>query len=343
MLGYIYVIKNKVNDKIYIGQTRKMLVDRFRIHRGAARDISNRSKLYTAMRELGIDNFYIEELCKCEYSELNNKEKYYINLYDTVENGYNSLKGGSYNSQYCEITDRLEDLVIRLYTEFNGSMLSIQEYLGISNYMIRLILHTNGIDTDKSFEHMKEIDNRRVYGVHRKAGHIVEFKNAYMAAQALYDEGLTKQDKLYARNDIERSIQSEGRQYGIGSYLWFISLDKAMVKSAEVKSRYDMSRYNITQRGPFIAIKMKHEQPIPHEQRNMTYLGAKVNVDIPNEFDPLREHGKDKEHIMELLKLYSVNKIAAYYGVSFATMKYRLAGLGLPYTKDEIAAYRKEG
>ena len=163
-----------------------------------------------------------------------------------------------------------------------------------------------------------------------------------MAAQALYDEGLTKQDKLYVRNDIERSIKSENRPYGIGSYLWFRDIAKAKEKSTEVMANCDMSRYDVTQRGPFISIKMKNRQTVPCNQRNMTYLGAKVNVDIPNEFDTLREHGNNPKYLMELLKLYSVNKIAAYYGVSFATMKYRLAGLGLPYTKDEIAAYRKE-
>ena len=162
MLGYIYAIKNTVNDKIYIGQTRKRLIDRFRVHKQVARDTSNRSKLYTAMRELGIDNFYVEEICRCKYDELNDKEKYYISVYDTIKNGYNSLKGGSYSSQYCEMTDELEELVIRLYTKFNGSMLSIQQYLGISNYLIRLILYNNGIDTNKSFEHMKDVDTRRV-------------------------------------------------------------------------------------------------------------------------------------------------------------------------------------
>lgn len=342
MLGYIYAIKNTVNDKIYVGQTRKRLIDRFRVHKQAARDTSNRSKLYTAMRELGIDNFYIEEICRCKYNELNDKEKYYISVYDTIKNGYNSLKGGSYSSQYCETTDELEELVIRLYTKFNGSMINIQKYLGISIYLIRLVLHNNGIDTNKSFEHMKEIDKTKVYGVHRKAGQIVEFKNAYVAAQALYDEGLTTQDKLYVRNDIERSIKSEDRPYGIGSYLWFRDKTKAKEKSAEVIAKYDISRYDITQRGPFISIKMKKKQTVPCNQRNMTYLGAKVNVDIPNEFDALREHGNDPTYLMELLKYYSVNKIAAYYSVSFTTMKRRLASLGLPYTKDEIAAYRKE-
>lgn len=341
MLGYIYAIKNTVNNKIYIGQTRGLLKNRFFTHRGAARDISRRSKLYTAMRELGIDNFYIEEICKCEYNELNDKEKYYIRFYNTIENGYNSLKGGSYNSKYCEMTDEIEGLVVRLYTEFRGSFASIQNYTGMSQYLISIILYSHGIDTNKSFEHMKEIDKTKVYGVHRKAGQIVEFKNAYVAAQALYDEGLTTQDKLYVRNDIERSIKSEDRPYGIGSYLWFRDIAKAKEKSAEVIAKHDISRYDITQRGPFISIKMKKKQTVPCNQRNMTYLGAKVNVDIPNEFDTLREHGNDPKYLMELLKHYSVNKIAAYYSVSFTTMKRRLANLGLPYTKDEIAAYRK--
>ncbi len=30
--GWIYVIKNKINNKIYIGQTTKILKERFRIH-----------------------------------------------------------------------------------------------------------------------------------------------------------------------------------------------------------------------------------------------------------------------------------------------------------------------
>ena len=46
--------------------------------------------LYQAMREFGIDNFSFEVIEECELINLNDKEKYYIDKYNTMNpNGYN--------------------------------------------------------------------------------------------------------------------------------------------------------------------------------------------------------------------------------------------------------------
>ena len=46
--------------------------------------------LYQAMREFGIDNFSFEVIEECELVDLNDKEKYYIDKYNTMNpNGYN--------------------------------------------------------------------------------------------------------------------------------------------------------------------------------------------------------------------------------------------------------------
>ena len=45
------------------------------------------------MREKGIDNFTFEILEKCSIAELNEKEKFYIDLYQTYEFGLNGNKG----------------------------------------------------------------------------------------------------------------------------------------------------------------------------------------------------------------------------------------------------------
>ena len=45
------------------------------------------------MREKGIDNFTFEILEKCSNKELNEKEKFYIDLYQTYDFGLNGNKG----------------------------------------------------------------------------------------------------------------------------------------------------------------------------------------------------------------------------------------------------------
>jgi hypothetical protein len=45
------------------------------------------------MRAKGIDNFTFEILEKCSIAELNEKEKFYIDLYQTYDFGLNGNKG----------------------------------------------------------------------------------------------------------------------------------------------------------------------------------------------------------------------------------------------------------
>ena len=47
------------------------------------------------MQEFGIQNFSWEVLEECERKDLDEKEKYYINLYMSKEYGFNSTKGNN--------------------------------------------------------------------------------------------------------------------------------------------------------------------------------------------------------------------------------------------------------
>jgi group I intron endonuclease len=51
------------------------------------------NKLYKAMMEDGLENFSFEVLEECNREELNEKERYYINLYQSDKFGYNSTSG----------------------------------------------------------------------------------------------------------------------------------------------------------------------------------------------------------------------------------------------------------
>lgn len=95
----IYIIKNKINKLCYIGQSVDIYC-RWTAHKQAAKNIENQSshtKIHKAMRELGIDNFYIEILELCEYNKLDEKEIYWISFYNTYHYGYNMTPGGQGN------------------------------------------------------------------------------------------------------------------------------------------------------------------------------------------------------------------------------------------------------
>lgn len=88
----VYIITNDINDKVYIGETTNSLRERFNQHYN-----NPVSHIGAAMHELGKEHFSISVLDDTATSleELNEKEKYYIEKYDAIQNGYNSMLQGN--------------------------------------------------------------------------------------------------------------------------------------------------------------------------------------------------------------------------------------------------------
>ena len=105
--GIIYLITNKVNGKKYVGQTTKTIQERFSEHIRYAKHISNKT-IHKAMRNHGLDNFSVIQLCECNnQNELNKMEQYYILEYETIfdhHKGYNMTYGGNQNGKLSEKT-----------------------------------------------------------------------------------------------------------------------------------------------------------------------------------------------------------------------------------------------
>ena len=90
----IYKITNLLNNKCYIGQSvdiYKRWCDHCKC--GCGMDTPKNNKLYAAMLEDGLENFTFELLEECPREELNKKESFYINLYESNDYGYNTTKG----------------------------------------------------------------------------------------------------------------------------------------------------------------------------------------------------------------------------------------------------------
>lgn len=107
LCGEIYAIKNKINNKYYIGQARKYLSNgtkwgsykRFLSHLKEAEnpEKDHCTALNNAIRKYGSDAFKLEILeDNIKLEELDEAEKFYIEHFDSnIPNGYNITIGGS--------------------------------------------------------------------------------------------------------------------------------------------------------------------------------------------------------------------------------------------------------
>lgn len=113
--GEIYLIKNKINNKCYIGQamcytgsnnSKWGTIGRWKSHIREALQSSNDHciALNNAIRKYGQDNFEVTTLIKCHIDKLDEYEIIYITEYNSIQpNGYN-IKSGGYSSKNNEST-----------------------------------------------------------------------------------------------------------------------------------------------------------------------------------------------------------------------------------------------
>ncbi len=90
----IYKITNQNNQKCYIGQSVN-IAERWKTHakHGLGIDAPANNKLYSDMMKEGIWNFSWELLKECPKEKLNEEERFFIDLYQSNDYGYNMTKG----------------------------------------------------------------------------------------------------------------------------------------------------------------------------------------------------------------------------------------------------------
>ena len=107
MIG-IYKIENNITHQVYIGQSVD-IKQRWIAHKapGVRSNPNSESyyyKLYTAMREYGLENFTFTVIEECNKEDLNAREIYWIKYYDSYVNGYNMTLGGNYSTNSSNIS-----------------------------------------------------------------------------------------------------------------------------------------------------------------------------------------------------------------------------------------------
>ena len=133
MKGFIYKITNRVNNKVYIGQTHFTIEHRFKQHIKNFNIEHRQQPLYKAFAKYGLDNFYVEKVEEVECDKLNEREMYWIAYYDSFKNGYNATLGG--NGNIYQWTDSQYEEIKSLYLSGFTSK-KIAELFNVSAYTI---------------------------------------------------------------------------------------------------------------------------------------------------------------------------------------------------------------
>lgn len=156
----IYSFMNNVNFKRYIGQSSN-IEHRKQSHINNSQNKNYKeynSKLYLAFRKYGLEKFsfeIIEVLSDC--SLLNEREKYWIDYYDSYKNGYNGNPGGDYITERGEghplaiLTIQQVEMIKHLLFTTEMTQKEICEHLNISS-----LSTVSNINTGK---HWKTVGN----------------------------------------------------------------------------------------------------------------------------------------------------------------------------------------
>jgi len=101
-MGNIYLITNAINGKVYVGQTKLSITERFKEHCRP----SKKTAICNSIQKYGAENFTIKLLEECEIDMLDERETHYIKQYNSYEEGYNNTIGGG--SQYISHTPEVK-------------------------------------------------------------------------------------------------------------------------------------------------------------------------------------------------------------------------------------------
>lgn len=178
----IYKITNLINGHCYIGQAVN-IEKRLREHINDAFNENRREYNYPlsrAYRKYGVQNFINSVLEECTREELNEKEIYYINFYNSKNNGYNQTNGGNQHfvegekSPNTKLTDKE---IFDIREEYNKHTPKLEVYekykhilslsgftkiwLGYSRKQVHMDVYTE--ENKRYWEYIKNISGRRLF------------------------------------------------------------------------------------------------------------------------------------------------------------------------------------
>lgn len=203
MNGNIYIITNKVNNKKYVGQTTKMVEERFTQHKHHS--IHKDYPLYLAMRKYGLDSFTIENYGSFPITELDTKEEALINELNTFRGaGYNATPGGQSSKVFKFDTEKL----IKEYNEL-GTAIAVSKLYDCSVYTVLDHLRANGVNTSNKIDYIVG------YNIHTR-----EKELEFYGVNELLEWVRQNHNKDLQRKHLSRLYNDEKPNQNKYGYIW---------------------------------------------------------------------------------------------------------------------------
>lgn len=346
----IYIIKNSVNHKVYIGQA-KNAAERWLSHiynaKYEAKNHKDKQLLHKAMNKYGVDKFHYEIL-EYQISNYDEREQYWIREYKSIApNGYNVLSGGSGNGTGIESAGAIfkdNQTLMKCISEISASgksFVNIATKYRCSPEVISAI--NNGYryrqddlvyplrDTTQAYgnEIVKQIRYSIKYELDLTLKEIAEKYDVDLSQVSLINQG----KKYYLANETYPLRQKRITDIS-GEVLAMIISDilNSQMCLSDIASKYNMSRSRISciNRGVF-------------------YKSDSLNYPLRDDDDPRNKSLKkflDRETIIEIQSQLrgsmSISDIAKKHGVSNTTIqninngvckKYHIGGVKYPIRK----------
>lgn len=228
-MGSIYIISNDINDKVYIGQTRVGIEERWKKHIDNSKNNPSKQVITNAMNKYGIEHFKIEKIADVPEDDLDYFEMYYIKKYDSFQNGYNMTLGGNNNSK--GLSENQIGSIITLAQTTKTSYVEIGRRVGVSDKTVKKILERYGLTILKRKVPKGNVKNLIPYfGKHNDnlvkpcPVRIIElnkdFNSLIECAEYLIKEKYAKTDnKFYVMKSISRALSN--KDYNRQTYLKF--------------------------------------------------------------------------------------------------------------------------
>ena len=194
------MIKNNINNKSYIGQSIN-IENRWTHHKSELNNNRHINDYFqNAWNKYGEDNFSFIVIEECKESELNEKEIYYINKYNSMNNGYNLCEGGNGIRGYRHTKEEIEKMRMiqnpKTILQIDSQLNIVNKWHGTSHISKELGYSKRNIDLCCKME----------YGHKTAYGYYWFYEEDYINDKINWDYYLSEQKIIY---DGKKVVQKD--------------------------------------------------------------------------------------------------------------------------------------
>lgn len=168
----IYIHKNKINGKVYVGQTKQKPEYRWNHGKGYIKNID----FYTDIELYGWEEGFIHVIIEknLSSSEVDEREQYWVRFYDSYNNGYNQNEGGHAPHNYNEKTrEHFKEIRQQFWDSEKGQIAKEK----ISQTLKEFYSSPEGIEKRKELSSKKKGENNPHYGLKHSEENIQKMRD----------------------------------------------------------------------------------------------------------------------------------------------------------------------